>query len=55
LSNDPRQWELITDDVADLVAVQLLNDGEHTDHNAEQCQKNAGEQKDFLADRHPNL
>ena len=54
LGDQPRQRQLIINDIADLVAVQLLNRGEHTDHHAEQRQENAGEEKNLFADRHPN-
>ena len=48
----PGQRQLVGHDIADLVAGKLLEQGEGTDHEAEQRQEDAGEEKDLLADRH---
>jgi len=34
---------------------QLLNDGERADHNAKQCQKYSGKEKNLVADCHASL
>jgi hypothetical protein len=52
--DQPRQRQLVVDDVVDLLAVKLLHCSQHADHRAEQRQQNSGQQKYFLADAHGN-